>query len=791
MLSNYLKIAWRSLRNNKFYTLMNIVGLGSGMAVALLIGLWLYDEMSFNGYHRALDQIALIQTNRTYNGEINTDASNCIPLGAKLRETYGNYFDQVVVSSYGMERTLQYKDKSIIKRGYFMENGGEEILDLEIVRGAVTFPLDPGSLLVNETVAKSLFGKDDPINKIIRVDNKLDLKIAGVFKKIPANSNFRALSFYGSFETFARAEEWVRESRDSWQENSFPIYVKTAPNVDMEVASANIRNVVYEATKDASKPEIFLQPLSDWHFYPEFKNGVAVGTQVRTLWIFGLSGLFVLLLAAINFMNLSTARSEKRAREIGIRKSIGSMRRQLIGQFYTEAFLIVCFAGILAALLAETALPFFNEIAEKQLNLPWSAPVFWIPFTGFLFITGLLAGSYPALYLSSFQPVRVLKGTFRTGRKELFSRKALVVFQFGISVTLIICTLVIARQIQFAKDRPIGYETSGLIEIQKRSPDLRGHFFAMRQDLLNSGAVVDMAESNGPITGFWFINSGLQWKGKPANLTEEFITLRVTPEFGQTIGWNLREGRDFSREFTTDTSAMILNAAAVKMMGLEHPVNEIVRFENKDYLVIGVAENIVMDSPYEPVKPTIYMMRPANLPFMNIRLNPDMSASQGVAKVEEVLSRFDPSGNFNTKFIDSQFAEKFEREERISSITIAFSIMAIFISLLGIFGLATFMAEQRTKEIGVRKVLGANILSVWRLLSTDFIALVALAFLAAAPVAYFLMNGWLQNYEYRTDISAWVFAATGAGALAVTLLTVSFQALRAAMVNPVKSLKSE
>ena len=694
MFGNYIKIALRNLRKNKLYAILNIAGLGTGMAVALLIGLWMYDELSFNGYHHNLDRIAIIQKNRYYNGTINTEESNCIPLAVKLREDYGAYFDQVVTSSFGGEKVLQYGEKSIIKRGYFMEPGGQEILDLQVVKGSVQFPLDPTSLLISESVSKNLFGQDDPIDKIIRIDNRIDLKVAGVYKNIPRNSNFRAVSFYGSFETFAQMEDWVRESRANWAENSFPIYVKLAPQADMAAVSALIKNAVYTATKDESKPEIFLHALSKWHFYPEFKNGVAIGVGMQTLWIFGLTGVFVLLLAAINFMNLSTARSENRAREIGVRKSIGSLRSQLIGQFYTEAFVIVLFAGALGAMLAELVLPAFNKIAEKDLAFHWSNPIFWIPMVAFWLLTGLIAGSYPALYLSSFKPVHILKGKFRSGRREVFSRKALVVFQFSISLALIISTIVIARQVQFAKERPIGYDTSGLIQIQKRSPALKGHFHAMRQDLHDSGAVVEMAESDAPVTGFWFNSSGFQWKGKPANLKEDFITMCVTPEFGSTIGWKMLKGRDFSRTFPTDTSTMILNEAAVKLMGLQHPVNEIIGYQGKNYLVIGVAKNFILDSPYEPVKPSVFTSRPGNMSFMNIRLNPDMSAVESIAKVEDVLKRYDPSGNFNIKFVDNEFDQKFWREERIARLTTAFSFMAVFISLLGIFGLAAFMAEQ-------------------------------------------------------------------------------------------------
>ena len=791
MLYNYLKIAFRNLWNNKLYSALNISGLGLGIAVGLLTGLWVYDEISFDTFNRNYDRIAWIQKNRNNNGIIHTENAHSIPLAAKLKETYGNFFEEVVLSSYPFERTLQYHEKSVIKRGCFMEKGGQEIMGLKMLHGSGVFPPDPTSVLLSESVSKSLFGDEDPLEKIVRIDNKIDLKVAGVYEDIPQNSAFMATAFYGSFEAFAQLEPFAREGRLDWNENSFPIYVKLAPNVDLDEASAAIKNTEYEVTKDASKPQLFLQPMSQWHLYPEYKNGVSAGTGLQMLWIFGMIGVFVVLLAAINFMNLSTARSEKRAKEIGIRKSIGSMRGQLIKQFYTETFLIVFFAGIAGIAAAQAALPWFNRIAEKQLAFAWGNPVFWIPLTGFLVVTGLIAGSYPALYLSSFNPVHILKGKFKSGYKEIFSRKMLVVFQFGISVTLIISTIIIVRQIQFAKDRPLGYESSGLIQMRKRSPNLAGHFFAMRQDLHDSGAVVEMAESSGPLHAAWTTSSELHWKGKNEGTHEDIITRTVTPEFGETIGWEVLQGRDFSRKFSTDTSSIILNESAVKMMGFKTPVNEIVGFQGKNFLVVGIVKDILIESPFEPVKATVFMMQKANMPFMTIRLNPEMSASQALGKVESVLKKYDPTGNFNFKFIDAQFERKFQREERIANMATAFSILAIFISLLGIFGLASFVAEQRTKEIGVRKVLGANILNVWSLISKDFVVLVVIAFLIGAPLAYSIMSAWLLNYEYRTELSAWIFAAAGFGTLAITLLTVSFQAIRAATVNPVKSLKSE
>jgi putative ABC transport system permease protein len=498
------------------------------------------------------------------------------------------------------------------------------------------------------------------------------------------------------------------------------------------------------------------------------------------------------LLASINFMNLSTARSEKRAKEIGIRKAVGSNRRQLILQFYIETFLTVFIAGVFSIVLAQLALPFFNEIAEKQLTILWTNPFFALPFFVFIVLTGLLSGSYPALFLSSFNPLKVLKGKVVSGYKEIFSRKALVVFQFSISMVLIISTIIIFQQIQYAKNRPLGYDTKGLMQVSKRfSPNLRGHFFAMRQDLLNTGAVVEMAEMNSPIDGNWHNSSGLNWRGKAPSLTGDFGRVHVTPEFGKTVDWQILKGRDFSRAFSTDTSAIILNESAAKLMGFKEPIGEIIKTEEKDFQVIGVTKDIVMDSPFNGVKPTVFMMINANAPFITIKLKPELSASASLGKITDVLKKYDSEGNFNIKFADFQFDKKFWRENRMANLSISLAFIAIFISLLGIYGLASFVAEQRTKEIGIRKVLGASVANLWQLLSKDFVVLVAVSCLIASPIAYYFMNNWLQKYTYRTDIYWWIFAAAGGGALLITVLTVSFQAIKAAVANPVKSLRTE
>lgn len=789
MIRNYIKIAFRNLVKNKVYSFINIGGLAVGIAVAMLIGLWIYDELSFDKYHSEHERIALLQKNRSFNGNIITEQSMSIPLAAKLRESYGKYFEEVVASSYGGEKSLTVNDKTITKRGLFMETGGEKILDLKILEGSPKFPLAPFEILISDKTKDALFENKSAINQTVHLDKNTPFKIVGVFKSLPQNATYRSTSFYSSMDSYLQKEDWL-EAKKLWDENSFPIYVKLAKNVSAEQASTLIKDEIYKVTKDPSKPALFLYPMDSWHLFPEYKNGLPVATGKDNILIFGLIGILTILLAAINFMNLSTARSEKRAKEIGVRKAIGSGRGQIIGQFYAETFLTIFLSALLAMALAQIALPFFNELAEKNISFPWENPIFWSAialFSGFLI---LFAGSYPALYLSSFQPIKVLKGKMQSSSFELFSRKGLVVFQFSISIVLIISTTVVYKQIQFTKSRPLGYDTKGLVQIRKNNEELRGHFYAMRQDMLNSGAVVEMAETNSPMSETWHYSNEYTWPAKTAT-AEDLVTLRVTPEFGKTIDWKVTAGRDFSRAFSSDTNAVILNEAAVKLMGLKNPINQLIRRDGKPLTVVGVVQNIVMDSPFDPVRPTVFEMIKANAPFITIKLKPELSASESIAKMEKVLKTYDPAGNFNYLFADKDFNKKFFRERRMSSLISLFAILAIFISCLGLFGLASFVAEQRTKEIGIRKVLGASIANLWQLLSKDFVILVLVSCLVASPIAYYFMNNWLQKYTYRTDISWWIFVASGFGALLISLLTVSYQTIRAALMNPVKSLRSE
>jgi ABC-type antimicrobial peptide transport system permease subunit len=494
-------------------------------------------------------------------------------------------------------------------------------------------------------------------------------------------------------------------------------------------------------------------------------------------------------------MNLSTARSEKRAKEVGIRKSVGSLRQQLIAQFFSESYLIVAFAFFLSLLLVQLILPFFNEVADKKMVILWSSPLFWAAGLGFILFTGLIAGSYPAFYLSSFQPVKVLKGTFRVGRFASIPRKVLVVMQFTVSIALIIGTIIIYQQIQYAKNRPVGYDRNHLVTVPIKTEEIKKHYDAFRNTLLNTGAVEELAATDCPLTDTYITNSGFRWQGKDPAMSEEFVTLRMTPEFGKMINWQIIEGRDFSKDFATDSSAFILNESAVKYMHLKNPIGAIVRWgldkDGTDFKVIGVVKDLVTQSPYQPVKQTIFVMNYKSAGYVTLKINSKINASLALSKIQAVFQKYDPANQFEYKFADREFARKFGNEERIGKLATSFAILAIFISCLGLFGMASFMAEQRIKEIGVRKVLGASVFNLWRLLSKEFVYLIIISLLIASPLVYYFIHDWLQQYNYRTGISWWNFAATGVVTLVITLLTVSYQSVKAALMNPVKSLRAE
>jgi ABC-type antimicrobial peptide transport system permease subunit len=794
MIKNYFKIAWRNLVKSKGYSAINIGGLAVGMAVAMLIGLWVYDELTFNKYHTNYDHIAQVMQHATFNGKTETQTANPALMGPELRHKYGSDFKYVVQSSWTGGHLLTVGNKHITKVGNFFDADAPEMLTLHMLKGTRAGLKDPYSIILSASAAESVFGKADPINKVIKLDRNFDVKVTGVYEDLPDNTSFRDVKIMMPWELWLIQNPWAKQMTEPWGSNFSQTFVQIADNADMDKVSAKIRNVKLDnVSKEEKKYQwvVFLQPMRKWNLYNEFKNGVNTGGNIQYVWLFGIIGIFVLILACINFMNLATARSEKRAKEVGIRKAIGSLRWQLIRQFFAESYVVVLLAFLLCFILVLLLLPLFNDVAGKKIEIPWANPVFWIFNLSFILLTGLLAGSYPAFYLSSFQPIKVLKGTFRMGRFASIPRKILVVAQFTVSVMLIIGTIIVYQQIQHAKDRPIGYTRHGLISLSLES-EVKQHYDAIRTELKTAGAIEEMAASNSPLTGVWNTNGGFDWEGKDPNLAVDFPNNNVSYEFGKTVLWKLKDGRDFSRDFATDSVAFIINESAARFLGFQHPVGKTLKWENQPFTIIGVVNDIMQESPFYPVRPTLYHVgKYDNMFNLILKLNPKQSASRSLSKIEQVLKKYTPDVPFDYKFVDEDFGNKFTVEERIGKLASYFAVLAIFISCLGLFGMASFVAEQRTKEIGIRKVLGASVINLWRLLSSEFVLLVLFSCIIASPIAYYYLDHWLTNYDYRVEIKWQVFVLAAMAALIITLITVSFQAIKAALANPVKSLRTE
>lgn len=790
----YFTLALRNLRKNRAHSAINIAGLSVGMAVATLIGLWIYDEISFDHYHPNYDRIAMVMQRTTINGHVHAGGVIPLPLESEMRKNFGGDFKHIVMTAWTEKHVLAVGDKKVSFTGNFVGSEAPDMLSLRMLKGTRGALAGPSSMLISASVAKALFGEEDAMDKVIALDNKSNFKVAGVYEDLPDNTTFHDMAFMAPWDFFTASANWIGRSPTDWSDNSLFMYVQVNDKADMERLSGRIRNLILDHAGPGQakmNPQLFLQPMSRWHLYSEFKNGINTGGAIQYVWLFGIIGGFVLLLACINFMNLSTARSEKRAKEVGIRKAIGSLRAQLIAQFFAESIGMALVAFALSLLLVWLSLSFFNAIAAKKMLLPVNNPTFWMLSLAFVAVTGIIAGSYPALYLSSFQPVKVLKGRFKAGRSAAIPRQVLVVLQFTVSVVLIIGTIVVLRQIQWAQDRPIGYSRDGLLYIETSTTDVHDHFAAFRSDLLRSGLFSEVSESTSPTTAIWNNRSNVSWEGKDPSMVPDFGYIGVTTGFGRTVAWQFVAGRDFADQFHTDSAGVVLNEAAVKYMGLKNPIGQRIKVGKSDLAVVGVVRDMVMGSPYEPAKETIFKLGPGPFDYVDLRINPAANAHDAMRVLEAVYKTYSPSVPFACKFTNDEYARKFANEERVGRLAAIFASLAIFISCLGLFGMASFMAGQRVREIGVRKILGASVANLWALLSKDFLLLVGISLLIALPLGRYFMNNWLMHYAYRSTMPWWIFAAAAIGALLITVLTVSWQGIRAARKNPVEALRTE
>jgi len=785
MYKSYFTIGWRNLLKNKGYSIINITGLALGMAVAITIGLWIHDELTVDSRFANGDRLAWVMLNQTNEGQTYTGTVIAPPIEDPIRTKYGSDFKAASLMSYTKSRIFAIGEKQVVNSGRWVQSDFPEMFSLQMKYGDIHALKDPSSMIISTSLAEALFDKEDPINKTVRIDNSFDMKIAGVFDDAPLKaSSFYDLKYLLPWEHKNNGLNSVT----NWNNHSCSMVVQLADHADLAQLSDKIK-AIPSLHIEKWKEEIMLYPFNKLYLHSEFENAVATGGRIQFVWFFGIIGGFVLLLACINFMNLSTARSEKRAKEVGIRKTIGSQRNQLIGQFLTESIVVASVAWVLALLLVQLTLPYFNILASKEIAMPWNEPAFWLLTLSFVLFSGILSGSYPAFYLSSFKPVKVLKGTFKAGRLAAVPRKALVVIQFTVSIALIMGTVVVFRQIEHAKDRPAGYTRAGLVTLSINTPELESHYDVLKEEIMKTGTIINMARSSQSPAHFGN-NNALEWPGKDPELVVFFRNVSITPEFGKTIGWSIKEGRDFSADLRSDSSAIIVNETAAKIMNLKKPIGETVTYHDKAYTIIGIANDMATQSPYEPNQPAMFFMDDW-VGVITMRINPEVSTQKAIATLETLFKKHNPASPFIYQFVDEEYGHKFSGEERIGNLACIFATLAVFISCLGLFGLASFVAEQRTKEIGIRKIMGASVTGLWQMLSTDFIVLVIISCTIALPLSFWFMNQWLNHYAYHTKLSWPLFIIVAIGALAIAVFTVSFQAVRAATASPVKSLRSE
>lgn len=793
MFRNYFKTSWRNIVKEKGYSGFNILGLAVGMAVALVIGLWVQYQLSYDRFLPDYGQAYRTMVRSNSNGVADAGEATCLPLAEAIKKDVPEV-KYVAQADFGGQHSLMVGDKKLYSKGMFAGEDFLKIFKYPLLQGHAEDVLkQPASIVLTSSTAIALFGHTDPVNKTVRLDNLHDVKVSGVLADLPGNSSL-SFDYIIPFSYYIQTQDWIRGNLDNWNMDPIQTFVALQPDARRDHAEAALKTLYKKYNHDGYqvlKLEVFLHPLKDWHLYSDFKNGVVSGGFIDYVRMFSIIGMLVLLIACINFTNLSIARSERRAREVGVRKAIGSLRSHIIIQFLMESVLITLMAFVLGLMLLSVSLPAFNTLTTSTIRIPWTSVPFWGVMLSYVLLTGLLAGSRPAFYLSSFRPVKVLKGSPGTGRSTAPVRKILVVLQFTCSVALIISTVMVYQQIQYARNRPTGFEADRLI-MTDASSDLDHNYAALKNDLLRTGLVTGVTKATTPATDLYSWTGVDDWQGKYADESLGVANVGITDDYFKTVGMQLIKGRDFERGMVKDTLDVILNEAAVARMRFKAPVNQIIFWNNhRKIRVIGVVKDALMMSPFSAAEPTFFTYNNSWSSSVMYRLAPGVDAGAAIATFAPIFSKYNPAYPYSYHFADESYAAKFSGEVLIGKLAGLFAALAIFISCLGLFGLAAYVAQQRTKEIGIRKVLGASVAQVWMLLSGEFIILVMLSCLIAAPVAFYFMHGWLQTYYYRISIGPGAFVASGAAAIVVTIITISVQAIKAALMNPVASLRSE
>lgn len=783
MLTNYLKTAFRGFRRQKSSFFINVAGLSIGLACSFLIFLWVIDEMNVDQYHEDSERIMQVMEHQNYSDDIMTTLSTPGILARTLKEEVPE-FEYTSTYTWTNDYLFTKDNQSFRETGLYVENDYFKILSIDLIYGNRDELLtNPNSVVLSEYMAEKYFGERNPVGEGITLDNDQELTVTGVFRDMPNNSTFQ-------YSCLLRYDDWLLENdwANQWGNNGPRTIAKLVPGVNIEDLNEKIEGFV-KAKNEGSHVDLFVYPFAKRYLYGQFENKQVVGGRIEYVRLFTIVAIFILLIACINFMNLSTAKAAKRSKEVGIRKSIGASQGSLIGQFIGESMIISFFSLFVSILLVELVLPVFNNLTEKAISVDYTDPVLLAIFFGTVVITGLVSGSYPAFYLSSMEAVKTLKGSLKSSRKEVFARKGLVVFQFSLSIILIVSTLIIYRQIQFTQSKNLGYNKENLIYFTT-DDQIGEQWPTFKEQISNIPGVVSISRTTHT---FLYQNNntmGLEWQGKDPDTRILFENIAMDYGLLETMDVEIIEGRTFSKDFGADTSKIIFNEAAIEVMGLENPIGEVIELWGDEREIIGVVKDFHFQSFRTEVNPLFFRLQPEFGWRAFVRIE-SANITNTLAQIEDVYKSFNANYPFDYNFMDEQYASLYRGEMRVGALARYFSIIAIFISCLGLFGLSAFTAEQRAKEIGVRKVLGATVRSLVLLLSGDFTKLVLISIVISIPVSWWLMQKWMSDFAYSSGIEWWIFGVAGVAALIIAWLTVSWQSIKAALMNPVKSLKSD
>jgi putative ABC transport system permease protein len=785
MIRSYFKIAWRNLLRNRGFSLTNLLGLTIGITCTIFIALWVNDELSYNKFHRNYDNIYKVYANRDFKNQMFTDPNMVLPLANALQNSIPQLIN-ATVTTYSNEHLFTYGELKLKKSGMTVNEHFFDVFTWQFVKGnATTAVSDPHSIVLTESASEAIFGNKDPMGQAVKMDNNENYKVAAIIKDVPGNSTFQ----FDFLTFFNYSDPAIKRQMEEWQNSSWSVYLHMQPGANMKLTDAKINEIKKSHDKNDAISTYFSFPMRKWRLYSDFKDGKNVGGMIEYVKMFTIIAVVILLIACVNFMNLSTARSERRAKEVGIRKTLGSNKRQLVMQFFSESVILALMAFVLSIAAVYLLMPSFNTLVDKQLHLNLAQPAFWLLALGIVVFTGLVAGSYPALYLSSFNPVKVLKGSLTAGKGAILPRRILVVAQFAISILLISATIIIYQQISFIKGRDMGYNPDNLLMVNTTG-DIDKNYNVIRQELMKTGFVNSVARTSSPITAVWWKTGGPDYQGKRQDASIIFSAISTDVDFAKTFGIKIIEGKDFSG-VPADSSHMMLNKAAVAAMGIKNPLGMKLRYNRREYNVIGITDNVVMESPFKPVDPVMTLYNNEFSSIVSIRLKDGADLKKSLALIENIFTKYNPAYPFDYNFVDDEFSKKFINEQLISRITNIFAGLAIFICCIGLAGLASFTIEKRTREIGIRKVLGATLQQLLALISKEFLKLVAIAFVIAVPVAWWLMHNWLQNYDFRVKITWWLFCSVGLLVLLLALAVVSANTMKAALRNPVRTLRTE